>query len=137
VLCGALPANGLNSALHGEALHGIRNPHSIVLRAAESRRGRLSVDDTLALATRGSARHLGRLALLIRRKGDAQREGDIDAAARGCYWCCGCAGPTGRLSLHRLLLVAPSYLKVTEQIKALHTNRNFRSKRQYFQISGN
>ena len=61
VLCGAFPANGLHSALHGEALQHIRNPHSIVLRAAESRRGRRSVDDTLALAARavGPARHLG------------------------------------------------------------------------------
>ena len=31
---------GLHSALHGEALEHIRNPHSIVLRAAESRRSR-------------------------------------------------------------------------------------------------
>jgi hypothetical protein len=35
-MCDAFPANGLHSALHGEAPHGIRNPHSIVLRAAES-----------------------------------------------------------------------------------------------------
>jgi hypothetical protein len=54
----------------------------------------------------GLARHLACLDLRLRRKGDAQREGAIDAAARGCDWRCGCAGPTGRLSLHRLLLVA-------------------------------
>ena len=55
------PANGLHSALHGEALQHIRNQHSIVLRAAESRRGRRSVDDTLALAARavGPAGHQG------------------------------------------------------------------------------
>jgi hypothetical protein len=75
---------------------------------AESRRGRRSVDDTLVLAARavGPARHLGRLALILSPKGDAQREGAINFAARGCGWRCGCAGPTGRLSLHRLLLVA-------------------------------
>jgi len=38
-----------------EALHDIRNKHSIVLRAAESRHGRRSVDDTLALAARAVA----------------------------------------------------------------------------------
>jgi hypothetical protein len=38
-----------------EALHDIRNQHSIVMRAAESRRGRRSVDDTLALAARAVA----------------------------------------------------------------------------------
>ena len=65
------PANGLHSALHGEALHDIRNPHSIVLRAAESRRGRRSVDDTLDLAARavGPAGHLGRLPCFSARKG--------------------------------------------------------------------
>ena len=43
----------------------------------------------------GPARHLGRLALLLRPKGDAQREGAINAAARGCGWRCGSACPTG------------------------------------------
>jgi hypothetical protein len=86
-------------------LHGIHNPHNIVLqlllRAAESRRGRHSVEsnvhDTLALAARAVslALHLGRLALLLRPKGDTQLEGDIDTVTRGCRWRCGCACPTG------------------------------------------
>jgi hypothetical protein len=115
VLCRALPANGLHSALHGEALQHIRNPHSIVLRAAESRRGRRSVDDTLALAARavGPARHLGRLALLLRPKGDAQREGAIDAAARGCGWRCGCACPTGLCATTRGVASPPLLLAAT------------------------
>ncbi len=49
VLRCAFPANGQHSALHGEAAQQIRKQHSIVLRAAESRRGRRSVDDTTAL----------------------------------------------------------------------------------------
>jgi hypothetical protein len=89
-------ATGLHSALHGKALQHIRNPHSIVLRAAESRRGRLSVDDTLALAARAVGP--ARLALLLRPKGDAKLGDALDAATLDCGWRRGCAGgPTGRL----------------------------------------
>ncbi len=52
VLRCAFPANGQHSVLHGEEAQQIRKQHSIVLRAAESRRGRRSVDDTPALASR-------------------------------------------------------------------------------------
>ena len=88
---------------------------SIVLRAAESRRDRLSVDDTLALAARavGPARHLWRLALILRPKGDAQREGAIDAAARGCGWRCGCACPTGLCATARGVASPPLLLVAT------------------------
>ena len=109
------PANGLHSALHGEARQHIRNPHSIVLRAAESRRGRRSVDDTLALAARavGPARHLWRLALILRPKGDAQREGAIDAAARGYGWRCGCTCPAGLCATARGVASPPLLLVTT------------------------
>ena len=105
----------MHSALHGEALQRSRNPHSIFLRAAESRRGRHSVDDTVALAARavGLARHLGRLARLLRPKGDAQREGAIDAAARGCGWRCGCACPAGLCATARGVASPPLLLVVT------------------------
>ncbi len=58
-------ANALSKQAHGEAAQLIRNPHSIVLRVAESRRGSRIVDDTPALASCAVAA-LGRLALRVR-----------------------------------------------------------------------
>ena len=111
----AWPSAASCAFLHGEALQRSRNPHSIFLRAAESRRGRHSVDDTVALAARavGLARHLGRLARLLRPKGDAQREGAIDAAARGCGWRCGCACPAGLCATARGVASPPLLLVAT------------------------
>jgi hypothetical protein len=78
---------------------------------------------TLDLAARavGPARHLGRLDLLLRPKGDTQREGSIDAAARGCGWRCGCArnGFQYRRALYTVLS-----LSVTGPPKITRTPQN-------------
>jgi hypothetical protein len=61
----------------------------------------------------GPARHLGRLPLLLRLKEDAQREGAIDAAARGYGWCCGCTCPAGLCATARGVASPPLLLVAT------------------------